>query len=275
MHRLVVSNIAWATEEESAVAKCLQELGVKNIEIAPTKIWEDPIKASDREIKDYLDFWQGYGVEVVSFQSMLFSRPDLKLFEDSKNREQTKKYLVEFIKLAGRMGAKVMVFGSPKNRQKKDMDTVVADKIAQGFFNELGDAAKANNTIFCIEPNPVDYACDHITNAAQGLKLVKEVNNSGFGLHLDIAGMTLARDNIAQSIEAASSALKHFHISSPYLGQVENSTVDHDTAAKALKSINYPGYVSIEMRPGESGQNSGRVKRAVLFAQETYGKYLD
>lgn len=269
--KLAVSSIAWTNEEEEEVAVKLQQLGVKYVEVAPTKLWPDPTKATQNQIQEYMSFWQGYGIEIVAFQSMLFTNPNMKLFENSDNRQQTLEYLKEFTRLAGDMGAKILVFGSPKNRQRGDTRLEDADIIAGEFFKELGLHAQQHHTKFCIEPNPVDYACDYVTNTQQGIEIVREVNNPGFGLHLDIAGMTLAGDDITASISDAAELLSHFHISSPYLEQVEErDDIKHREAADALRSINYDKFVSIEMRPAVAGENVSRVEKAVLFAQQTY-----
>lgn len=269
--KLVVSNIAWTNEEEPEVATLLRKLGVKYIEVAPTKKWQDPTRASDNELAEYKDFWTSHGLEIVAFQSMLFNRPDLKIFEAEVLRTATLGYLQDFMSVASKLGAGVMVFGSPKNRQRGDMPLAEAKKIAQGFFDAIGDTAQRNNTTFCIEPNPTDYACDFVVNAQEGIEFVKTVNNPGFGLHLDIAGMTLAGDNVPKSILKAGSMIRHFHISAPFLEQVEDrDDVDYRGAAEALASIGYDNFVSIEMKPGANGTNADRVEKAVRFIQEIY-----
>ncbi len=271
--KLAVSNIAWTKDEDPKVAALLQKLGVKYIEVAPTKQWTDPTKASDKEIADYKKFWESFGLKIVAFQSMLFPRPDLKLFSDVENRSETIRFLHDFTGLAGKLGAEIKVFGSPKNRQKGDLSDHEALKVAREFFTKLGERAKKEGVFFCIEPNPKDYACDFVTNAKDGIDFVKSVDHPGFKLHLDIAGMVLAKDNVAASIKAAAPVLKHFHISSPFLEQVEDRVdVPHRDAAKALRDIGYDRYVSIEMRPGgENDDNPARVEKAVRFAQSVYG----
>jgi sugar phosphate isomerase/epimerase len=269
--KIAISNIAWAASEEEAVAQELQKLGVKYVEIAPTKVWNDPVNATDEQIKEYLDFWKSYGIEVITFQSMLFPRPDLKIFDSEENRAETLVHLKQFIRLAGKMKVGVMVFGSPKNRQRGDMSEAEAQAIAQKFFGELGDEAQKNSVRFCIEPNATQYACDFVVTAQEGIDIVRAVNNPGFGLHLDIACMTLAGDDISKSITDAASVLQHFHISSPMLEQVEDrEDVHHKEAAAALREIGYDKFVSIEMRPGDEGTNVERVKTAVALAQSVY-----
>lgn len=269
--KLAISNIAWTNEEEPEVAELLSRLGVRYVEVAPTKKWKNPKDATSEEIHAYKSFWEAYGIEVVAFQSMLFNRPDLKIFESARNRQATLDYLKDYIALAGKMGVGIMVFGSPKNRQRGGLDPTEAKVVAKDFFSELGRVADERDVWFCIEPNASQYACDFVTKAQEGVNLVKEVSTPGFGLHLDIACMALAGDSISDSIINAAPVLQHFHISSPMLDAVEGRPdVDHASAAVALRGINYQKFVSIEMRPGELGTNIARVERAVRFAQATY-----
>ena len=51
--KIAISNIAWQIEEEPAIANLLQQLNIKGVEIAPTKIWQNPLTTTDAEIKKY------------------------------------------------------------------------------------------------------------------------------------------------------------------------------------------------------------------------------
>ncbi len=268
---LAVSSIAWTNEEEADVASILQSMGVHYVELAPTKLWEDPTVATLEDALKVVEWWRQYDISVVAFQSMLFARPDLKIFQDEANRKECEEYLKKFIKLAGMMGVRKMVFGSPKNRQRGDMTVADATVIATDFFRSLGEVAAAENVVLCIEPNAPQYACDFVTKASEGAELVRSVGNNGFGLHLDTACMALAGDDIKHSILDNKDILEHFHISSPMLEQVEKrDDVDHQAAAEALREIAYDKIISIEMRPGDQGTNKDRVERAVHFAQGMY-----
>ena len=48
--RLAISNIAWDTSEDEAIAKLLRQYRVDAIDIAPGKYFPDPGKASDAEV---------------------------------------------------------------------------------------------------------------------------------------------------------------------------------------------------------------------------------
>lgn len=269
--RIAVSNIAWPADEEAEVATAMQSLGVTEVELAPTKVFTDPLATTGAERDAYVRFWADHGVSVVAFQSMLFGRLDLEVFGSAQNRAATLDYLARFIELAGQLGASRMVFGSPKNRRVPDgMSAAEAGDIATAFFGELGRIAVDNDTRFCIEPNPEAYECNFVTTAQQGLDLVRRVAHPGFGLHLDGAGMTLAGDDIGAAIVDAAGQLSHYHASAPYLGALEDTDVDHAAASAALRAIDYDGIVSIEMRPGDAGAAVARVTSAVELARRYY-----
>lgn len=268
--KLAVSNIAWDQSEEAVIADALLELGVADVEIAPTKIWPQPLKASLQEIHAYGRFWKSKGFSITSFQSLLFGRPDLTIFDSADKRREGIDYLDAIMQMASILGAGPLVYGSPKNRLKGDLPYEEAQSIAIDYFEELAARAVHHGVILCLEPNPTTYGCDFVTTAAEGLALVEQVNSPGFRLHLDAAGMTLAGDDIEASVKAAAVVLAHCHISEPFLGQVGPGKVDHVVFARALLSIDYQRHVSIEMK-AEPGSNLDRVKQAVNFVKQSYG----
>lgn len=266
---LAVSNIAWDQTEEADVARALRDRGVRRVEIAPTKVFDDPTDVSDAAIADYLGFWGAHGIDVVAFQSMLFGHPDLSIFGDEAVVRATIDRLGAFIDLAGRMGAGRLVFGSPRNRRRPEgADEDEIQDAAIAVFGELGRRASDAGVIFCIEPNPPQYGCDFVTTAAQGQQLVRAVAHPGFGLHLDVAGMTLAGDTPADAVRSAADVLCHYHVSAPELGPIERDVVDHVSAFRALAETGYSGTVSIEMRPGDLGEAVSRVESAVDLTRD-------
>ena len=250
--KLAISNLAWERDDEGAIAEIIRANGASGIELAPTKIWKDPLRATDGEITDCRKFWQSRGIEIVSLQSLLFERPDLELFAGVEARDEMLRYLTGMIRLAAKLGARVLVFGSPRNRQRLGLSNQEAEEIAVPFFRSLATEASAHDVTFCIEPNPPQYGCDWITTSIEGLRLVELVNSNGFGLNLDAGGMTLAAEDPVASIAECAPVLKHFHISEPGLAPVGSPVIDgtkHDDFARALKTAGYSGWTSIEMVP--------------------------
>jgi D-psicose/D-tagatose/L-ribulose 3-epimerase len=268
--KLAVSNIAWTREEEVAAAKVMQEQGLSYVEIAPTKAWDRPLEAADDDIAAYRAWWTSRNFEVIALQSLNFGQAHFQIFRDAALRDEMLAYLKGITVLGAKLGAKVMVFGSPKNRLVGHLPQDDAMSIAISFFGELGRIAADNNVFFCIEPNPVDYGCDFITDSRSGIELVKAVNHPGFGLHLDAAGLTLAGDNPSAVIPEALPYMKHFHISEPFLEEVQSGTVDHATIAKTLAEVGYHHSLSIEMKPGTPGSNLQRLERSLRYVKQSY-----
>ncbi len=262
---LAVSQIAWLPSEEGEIASLLRSKGVRQIELAPPRIFADPSEPQLDEALKCRSFWRSFGLTPVAFQALLFGRPDLKLFSDNSVREELFSYLAKTIVAAGHIGVRALVFGSPINRQvPANLSAEAAWDISCSFFERLADVANDSGTWFCIEPNPKQYGCNFVTTADEGLRLVKDVGKKGFGLHLDLAGMWLAGDTLETVIPSSIPILRHFHVSSPNLEEVKNNGLPYSDAIRELKKNDYTGSVSIEMK-SKSTANWSAVESAVDF----------
>lgn len=267
--RLAISNIAWQPHEDVAVRALMQSLGVQGLEVAPTKVWAEPLAASPHEIRAYRRFWASRGIEIVALQALLFGRSDLTLFGPSSVRAQTLEYLTGMVRLCAQLGAKVLVFGSPKNRLRQGLDDKTIDRQAVSFFRALADVAERHGVMFCIEPNPATYGCDFVTTAEEGIALVSAVDHPAFALHLDSGGMTLSGES-ATTIQTALPVLRHFHVSEPDLEALGARGVDHLGFGHALKTSGFQGWKSIEMRAASLKSCVQSIGSALEFALTRY-----
>jgi D-psicose/D-tagatose/L-ribulose 3-epimerase len=195
----------------------------------------------------------------------------LTIFQDETIRERTLSYLKEMIRVSAQLGAKAIVFGSPKNRltyglKKNDLKT-----ISISFFQEIGEIAKNHNVFFCIEPNAKEYGCDYITNTAEALELLQEINHPFIKLNLDTGIMTMNKEVYEQSITSALPYLCHFHISEPFLEPIGTQNTDHQRISSILKDHKYEKWVSIEMKSAISGRNVETIDQVLEFVNSVYG----
>lgn len=261
--KIAVSNIAWPIGQDQPVAAALSAAGVGGIEVAPTKIWPAPLAATAAEIDAYRRFWESQGLPIVAAQSLLFGRPELTLFDNQETRRQTFGYLCGIIRLCGRLGAKALVFGSPKNRRVGDREKAPVWEEAVDFFRQLAEVAQNEATVIVIEANPSQYGADFVTHSVEALQLVRAVDHPGCKLHLDAACMHLADDDPLKIIPLAADDLVHFHASEPYLAPIGEGAVDHATVAGALANVKYTGWISIEMRQHEPFEVQQLVQAAI------------
>lgn len=268
--KLSISNIAWEPNEDKEVFELIEKYSFGGVELAPPKLFKDSSNVSDQAIKDYLDYMKPYNFKFPAMQSLLFGKPELKIFDDSRN--DTLVYLKKIIDLAQKLDVKVLVFGSPKNRFIGNMDRNEAYQIAIEFFKELGDYACSKDRYFCIEPNAKEYGCDFITNTDEAVALVQSVDSKGFRLHIDSAVIAMNNENIEDLLTKALPYMEHFHISEPFLELIIHDKTNHQEFYRVLKKLKYDKWVSIEMKNNVLTSNVDAVNRSLEFVSKIYSK---
>lgn len=268
--KLSISNIAWRSEENSEIIKILKAYSISGIEVAPDLLFDEPIKQADNHVKRVRKFWNDNGFDIVAMQALLFNKPNLAIFEDKKNRTETFQYLKKMIELGGKLGAKALVFGSPMNRDIRNLEKKKAYNLAVDFFAKLGDVALKNDTYFCIEPNNSEYGCNFINDTKEAVEIIKKVNHQGFQLHMDTGTLTMNKESYRKAINYAFPYMRHFHISEPFLKEITTQNTDHKKIGKILREVGYNKWVSIEMRCNSEKSNAKIVENCIKYALDAY-----
>lgn len=246
--RLAVSTIAWPADRDDAVAESLLAASVTGVEVAPTKAFANPAEATPAEVDAVRQAWERRGLPVVAAQSLLFGQPELTLFESAEVRRRTLAYLESVVRVCAGLGAKALVFGSPRNRRAGGRDRAAVWAEAVDFFGRLADVAASEGTCVVLEANPPEYGADFVTTAAEAVELVRVVDHVGLRLHLDAACLALAGESFADAVAAGARLLAHAHASEPNLAPLGTGGIDHAAFAGELRRAGYSGWVSVEMR---------------------------
>ncbi len=245
---LAVSNIAWPADPESRdeALRILLDGGATGIEVAPSMLFADPASASPDEITGARALFEDRGLPVVAMQALLFNRPNLKVFGTPREQAALLDHLTAMAHMAALLGARVLVFGSPKNRLRGDIGPDQADEAAAPFFQQLGRRAHDLGVVFGIEANPPGYGCDWLTTLDQAAAFVDRVASPGIALHGDAGGMIMS----GQAPPTNHRALAHHHASEPNLDPLTNRP-EQSAIARWLAGTGHTGWVSIEMRKPE------------------------
>jgi D-psicose/D-tagatose/L-ribulose 3-epimerase len=244
---MAFSNIAWAPHDDPEVLTLLRGQGIVGIEIAPTRVWPNWEGATPTAAHRYGNRLRSLGFAVPALQAVLFGRPEARLF-DREGKLAFVSHLTQVAELAGALGARVVVLGAPRHRDRGSLTMPEAFNLAVEVLHGLAETFFAHGSCLCIEPNPRRYACNFIVNASEGTELVRRVNHPGFGLHLDAAAMFLEGDDPVQLWPAAGALVRHFHVSEPDLGDFCRPQIEHRSNLNFLNSMGYTGWCSIEMR---------------------------
>jgi D-psicose/D-tagatose/L-ribulose 3-epimerase len=194
----------------------------------------------------------------------------MKIFEDTFSRVKTLNHLMDCISLGEKLGARVVVFGSPNNRRIPDNKLSEYSGIAQDFFTELGDFAAKKNTYFCIEPNPKEYGTNFLCETQETIDFLKMIDNKGLKLNFDTGTCILNKENYKKILPDAIQYMGHFHISEPYLAPINQESKIHPDLAEILLCENYKGTVSIEMKSISPVDNFTNVETAVRYVSDIY-----
>lgn len=234
----------WRLEDAFAFVK---DVGYDGVEIAPFTLAERVEQISPEERKRIRELAEKFGLEIVGLHWLLVSPPGMHLTTpDDSVREQTKAYFRELIRFCADLGGKIMVVGSPKQRSLVAGDTYEAAwERTKAFFADLLPLAEELNVTFCIEalPNETNF----IPTLEEAIRFVREMNHPNLQTMIDVKSAVNEGLKLDEAVHKAAAYLRHVHANDvnrlgPGMGEV-----DFTPLAKALKEINYDGFVSVEV----------------------------
>jgi D-psicose/D-tagatose/L-ribulose 3-epimerase len=267
--RISISNIAWDPEDDEAMATLLPSLGVTAIDIAPGKYFKNFREVKSSEILKVKSWWQTRGVEIVGMQALLFGTQGLNLF--SCTAESMREHLQDVMRIGSELGAKKLVFGSPKNRDRSGLTDAETQQKADAFFSKLGDFAKSLGVVLCLETNPVDYQCNFMTSLEETAGVVNRLNHPNIRLQLDTGAM-LMNGEPASLIQKYAPLTGHIHLSEPHLKPLGAVNSDHSKLAEQFSVFPKSEVATIEMvKPVETPQPLRDIEKSLRWALENYG----
>jgi sugar phosphate isomerase/epimerase len=269
--RLAISNIAWDPPEDEAVAELLRTSGVDAIDVVPGKYFENPSAATDSEIGEVKDWWASRGIEILGMQALLFGTSGLNVFGDERSREGMIERLDAVCRIGGRLGARLLVFGSPRNRDRTGLDDTAAMAIAVPFFRRLGDIAQAHGVVVCLEPAPARYAGNFMVTSAETGRVVEETDHPAIRLQFDTGALAINGEDPERVLRDYSHVVGHVHASEPGLVPLGDGGADHGASARALLRHLPDRPVSIEMLATKQEPHLEAIARALQIAAANYG----
>ena len=264
--QLSISNIAWEKDEEPQIAELLGRLGVTAVDVAHSKYFPDAAEATDEGIRKVRTWWEERGISIYGMQSLLFGTKGLNVFGDSESQSKLLTHLGHVCRIAEGLGAKRLVFGSPKNRDRSGLTDSDAHDIALRFFSRLGDIAQSHGVVITLEPNPVCYGTNWITTTKEACSFVKELGNPSIAMQLD-TGTVITNSEATAEFSEVKEAVGHVHLSEPKLLPLCLAPDEHNDVFRAAADI-APGTVTIEMLTRGHGAAAELVEASVRKVQE-------
>ncbi|MGQ9607759.1 MAG: sugar phosphate isomerase/epimerase family protein [bacterium] len=230
------------------VFKYAAELGYDGVEVAHFTLCDSVTDVTQSERQRLKSAAESTGIDVVGIHWVLVSPKGLHISHpDAEIRRKTRDYLHELIDFCADIGGKIIVFGSPQNRNVvKPFTPEQTWNAAKETFAECCPHAAERDVIICIEPL-ASYMTDYINLPEEALKLVEEINHPNFKMILDTYSMNYEKVDMERAIENNAKYLAHFHINDDNKKWPGSGSIDYTPVAKALRKIGYNGYVSVEV----------------------------
>jgi sugar phosphate isomerase/epimerase len=268
--RLAISNIAWDATEDEAIVTLIKRFSVDAIDIAPGKYFPEPANATDEDIARVKNWWSERGIEITGMQALLFGTTGLNVFGSPESQDAMLQHLTAVCRIGAGLGAKRIVFGSPKNRDRSGLTDQEAIGVAVSFFRRLGDIAQSYGVVICLEPNPPCYGANFMTNSSETAEVVRQIDHPAIGMQLDTGALAVNGEDPVTVLQQCAPLIGHVHASEPDLLPLGDGGSDHTKVVAALKQYLPNHVVSIEMLATKNEPHEVSIERALTVAIHHY-----
>ena len=259
----------WSFEQ---TCQNIASTGYDAVEITPFTLADDPRNLTETEAGRIGRIATEAGLEVVGLHWLLVKPDGLHLTTlNNAIRSETADFAKHLARLCAAMGGKIMVWGSPKQRNLADhWDYGHAVDRAVEVLRQVGEVCSEVGVTIAMEPlGPSET--NFLNTAAETIRFIEKIDHPAIRLHLDVKAMSTEEKSIPQIIGESADHLAHFHANDPNKRGPGFGEVKFEPIADALREINYNGYVSVEVFD-YSPDPETIARESLAYLQKTFGQ---
>ena len=253
----------------------IRKLGYTGVEIAPFTFQPaaapfDVRNVPAEQIVETRQQAEDAGLEIVGLHWLLAKTEGFHLTRpDPTVRRRTADYLRTLVEVCADLGGKVMVLGSPQQRNLlPGVSYDDAEAYATEVLHAVMPACRQYDVTIALEPlGPAEG--DFLLNANAGIRLAEMVDSPHCKLHLDVKAMSSEDRPIADIIRDSRDWLAHFHANDPNLLGPGMGEVDFKPIFAALREIGYDRWVSVEVFNYEPSPDE-IARRSIEYMRSTH-----
>ncbi|MFN3192532.1 MAG: sugar phosphate isomerase/epimerase family protein [Aureliella sp.] len=246
--RFAICNELFGDQAWEPALELSQQHGYTGWEIAPFTLGDNPVGVSAARRAELSKMVTAAGIEVVGLHWLLAKTEGFYLTtDDAEVRGRTASYLADLSRLCRDLGGDIMVLGSPQQRNFPDsMTHDQADANAIAVLEQVIPTLDETGVTLALEPLGPGEG-NYWNEAAQTVRVIEQLGSPRVQLHLDVKAMSTEKMPIADVIRAHHEHMVHFHANDPNLLGPGMGDVDFVPIFKALKEVEYSGWVSVEV----------------------------
>lgn len=275
MIRLGICNELFENWDFERVCRFVKEVGYDGIELAPFTLAPRITDLTAPGRKRLRMIMEDSGLACIGLHWLLAKTEGFYLTSpDPDIRARTGDYLVELARACHDLGGKVLVLGSPKQRDLlPGVNYHQAIDYARAVFDCAMPEIGALDVDLCLEPlAPADT--NFLNTVPQALDLIAQVDHPNFKLHLDVKAQSADPTGTVTGLIAKHAAeAGHFHAQDTNLRGPGMGEVDFGPILRALVASHYDRWVSVEVFDYSPGAEVTAVESIDCLRRELHAAY--
>ncbi len=224
------------------------QCGYTGLEFAPFTLATRTGDVAPRQREAICRLVRAAGLEVVGLHWLLAKTDGFHLTSvDRAMRQRTADYLIELAWLCGDLGGRVMVLGSPQQRNLADgMTNADGIAFAVDVLTAVVPELEARGIVLAVEPlGPQET--NFLTTAGEAMELIQRIGSPQVRLHLDCKAMATESAPIINLVRQYHPWMVHFHANDPNRQGPGFGELDFVPILRTLDEVGYGGWVSVEV----------------------------
>ena len=241
-----MAELSWAEQ-----CQIIGDAGYKGVEIAAfTLVKEGVGEISPTKRKEMVSVMKNVGIECAGLHWLLAPPPRGLHFTtpDAAVRQKTIAYFDELIDFCGDLDGSCMIFGSPKQRNTRDISVEEAKKYFTEGLLAVADHAQQRGIKILIEPLG-KRVTDVVNTLAEALELAEQVNHPAVQIMFDFNNTVDETEPFDVLLRKYYKHIHHVHVQEmggKHLG-TGTAVNDYVEAFQTLKDLKYDKWISLEV----------------------------
>ena len=231
--------------------RIMSEAGYTGVEIAAFTLVNESVNELDAaKRRELVAVMNDHGLDCVGLHWLLAPPPHGLHFTtpDEAVRRRTVQYLADLVDFCADLGGKVMIFGSPNQRNTVGISVEEAKKNFADGLAAVADHAGERSVKILVETLDSSQT-DVVNTMAEALDIVQRVNHPAIGTMFDFHNTLDETESLETLIRTYFDHIEHIQIQEMdgrHLG-TGTAVTDYVDSFRALRELNYDKWISLEI----------------------------
>ena len=246
--RFAICNEIFEGWSHPDICRFIAQVGYTGLEIAPFTLAPRITDVTAEKRRQLRHQAAEHGIEIIGLHWLLARTEGYHLTSPEVSvRQRTAEYLKELTHACADLGGKVLVFGSPLQRNlAPGMSVAEGINYAANTFQQILPTLADCDVCLCLEPlGPVET--NFLNTCDEALNLIKVMDHPNFRLHLDVKAMSSEATPVPDLVRTHAQHARHLHANDPNKRGPGFGETDFRPIFQALHAQGYPHWVSVEV----------------------------